>query len=117
MLEYRFSPDNGELDDYDDDSLNVDDDIGDYGDEDDDEIVVVRETLLVVDIPVVLVDSAPEAEEPPPARIPVQKAPAAAKKTAYEMTFRDWSSDVCSSDLARDNKGPRLGNGASGKIQ
>src|SRR6187397_650971 len=28
------------------------------------------------------------------------------QKTAYEMVYSDWSSDVCSSDL-RDRRGPR----------
>src|SRR3546814_16318395 len=27
------------------------------------------------------------------------------QKTAYEMRISDWSSDVCSSDLSRDNTG------------
>src|SRR3546814_7139800 len=32
------------------------------------------------------------------------------QKTAYEMRISDWSSDVCSSDLAaRDNPEPRFG--------
>src|SRR3546814_3766926 len=31
------------------------------------------------------------------------------QKTAYEMRISDWSSDVCSSDLALPSKGARLG--------
>src|SRR3546814_2071406 len=31
------------------------------------------------------------------------------QKTAYEMRISDWSSDVCSSDLARANRGEDLG--------
>src|SRR3546814_3640956 len=30
------------------------------------------------------------------------------QKTAYEMRISDWSSDVCSSDLARDHEGIAL---------
>src|SRR3546814_8362987 len=30
------------------------------------------------------------------------------QKTAYEMRISDWSSDVCSSDLKRRTKAPRL---------
>src|SRR3546814_7526432 len=30
------------------------------------------------------------------------------QKTAYEMRISDWSSDVCSSDLARDQPGIAL---------
>ncbi len=29
------------------------------------------------------------------------------QKTAYEMQFGDWSSDVCSSDLRRKGKNPK----------
>src|SRR3546814_3344081 len=31
------------------------------------------------------------------------------QKTAYEMRISDWSSDVCSSDLARGGVGPDVG--------
>src|SRR3546814_8770945 len=30
------------------------------------------------------------------------------QKTAYEMRISDWSSDVCSSDLPRPARGPRM---------
>src|SRR6059058_3274440 len=33
------------------------------------------------------------------------------QKTAYEMSLRDWSSDVCSSDLAHRRAGERLDRG------
>src|SRR3546814_6738410 len=34
------------------------------------------------------------------------------QKTAYEMRISDWSSDVCSSDLARDDQADRaIGSG------
>src|SRR3546814_10906080 len=31
------------------------------------------------------------------------------QKTAYEMRISDWSSDVCSSDLGREDQGPGQG--------
>src|SRR3546814_5412109 len=40
------------------------------------------------------------------------------QKTAYEMRISDWSSDVCSSDLARQRAGdrrPRLAIGRAGR--
>ena len=46
MIEYRLS--DGEMDDFDDeDSLDVGEDIGDYGDDDDEEeIITVTETVI-----------------------------------------------------------------------
>ena len=42
MLEYRFSVDDDELDDFEETTpINVDDDMGDYGEEEEDELVVV----------------------------------------------------------------------------
>src|SRR3546814_7394530 len=37
------------------------------------------------------------------------------QKTAYEMRISDWSSDVCSSDLAHHPQGDRRGNRPAGK--
>src|SRR6059058_6323210 len=36
------------------------------------------------------------------------------QKTAYEMSLRDWSSDVCSSDLVGDRQGHRCPLGCPG---
>src|SRR3546814_8738229 len=39
------------------------------------------------------------------------------QKTAYGMRFSDWSSDVCSSDLAHENRGARRsGNSHPGSV-
>src|SRR3546814_15854156 len=39
------------------------------------------------------------------------------QKTAYEMRISDWSSDVCSSDLARDGLNPRTAHADAGALR
>ena len=47
MKGYRLSPADDEMDDYDEAAnINVDDDIGDYGDDEEEETIVITETVL-----------------------------------------------------------------------
>src|ERR1700704_141263 len=83
MFDDRFPSGAGGLDAYEEEeSINVDDDIGDY-DDDDAEVIVVTESVIA-DTPSIPIP--PPIESPsammdePPARKPVKKASAPAKK-------------------------------------
>ena len=93
MIEYRLSPEDDELDDFDEGAeLSLDDDMGDYGLDDDDEELAVpgfvprppSPAAVVVETTVIEVEEVPVAAavEAPPARKPVKKAGAPVKKAA-----------------------------------
>src|ERR1700692_3163515 len=88
MQEYRFLAKDDELDDFEEESsIDVDDDMGDYGmDEDDEEELIVTSVTSGILVPVVPVGPAPsdsESSKPPtPAKKPVKKASAPAPKKA-----------------------------------
>ena len=94
MIEYRLSPEDDELDDFDEGAeLSLDDDMGDYGLDDDDEELAVPGFVprppapagVLVETVVVEVEEVPPAAvagEAPPARKPVKKAAAPVKAAA-----------------------------------
>ena len=93
MIEYRLSPEDDELDDFDEGAeLSLDDDLGDYGLDDDDEELAVpgfvprppAPAAVLVETTVIEVEEVPAAAavEAPPARKPVKKAAAPVKKAA-----------------------------------
>ena len=79
MIEYRLSPEDDELDDFDEGAeLSLDDDMGDYGLDDDDEELAVPGFVPRPPAPaVVMVETAViEVEEVPPAAVAVEAPPA-----------------------------------------
>src|SRR6185503_3175120 len=94
MIEYRLSPEDDELDDFDEGAeLSLDDDMGDYGLDDDDEELAVpgfvprppAPAAVLVETAVIEIEEVPPAAvavEAPPARKPVKKAAAPVKKAA-----------------------------------
>src|SRR6266576_586508 len=93
MIEYRLSPEDDELDDFDEGAeLSLDDDMGDYSlDDDDDERAVPGFTprspapAAIVESTIVEIEEVPilaAQENAPPARKPVKKANASATKAA-----------------------------------
>src|ERR1700684_985961 len=94
MIEYRLSPEDDELDDFDEGAeLSLDDDMGDYGLDDDDEELAVpvfvprppAPAAVVIETSVVEIEEVPAppaAADAPPARKPVKKAAAPVKKAA-----------------------------------
>src|SRR5215831_650745 len=86
MLEYRCKELDDELDDFDEPSgVNLDDDLGEYDMDDDEGVaeIIVTETVITPiasepAMPAVIVVEE-STVEPPPARKPAKKAPAASK--------------------------------------